>query len=370
MPKTKRLHFKDLDALRFFGFIPVFLFSVLFLSATDTEGFHHEMLLVISYLKINSFDFFFFISSFLLTSQGLREYKYNQNFALKSFYVRRFIRLLPLSVVALSFAFIAYPLIIKTLKLNVVTTPQGPKLLQLIPEYYASYINEQYIYLAVIWVILMFAIFYVIWGLILKYGSKALKSISILFILAGIASRITCHFLDISFEFNPLAYGVPIGMAAILAQLVRTESKHLEKIKNIPKKFILPIYILGLAIVVFGYLMSTNFFIYSIVPVITSSYFGFLILDQTFGKNSPFKFRNNKVLTHLGKISFGLFVYQAILNVLIVIGIDSLDFEMTSFSTKILFTLLGFVMSWIVADLSFNFVEKPLLRMRREFKKI
>lgn len=370
MPKTKRLHFKDLDALRFFGFIPVFLFSVLFLSATDTEGFHYEMLLVIDYLKINSFDFFFFVSSFLLTSQGLREYKYNQNFALKSFYVRRFIRLLPLSVVALSFAFIVYPLIIKTLKLNVVTTPQGPKLLQLIPEYYASYINEQYIYLAVIWVILMFAIFYVIWGLILKYGSKALKSISILFILAGITSRITCHFLDISFEFNPLAYGVPIGMAAILAQLVRTESKHLEKIKNIPKKFILPIYILGLAIVVFGYLMSTNFFIYSIVPVITSSYFGFLILDQTFGKNSPFKFRNYKVLTHLGKISFGLFVYQAILNVLIVIGIDSLDFEMTSFSTKILFTLLGFVMSWIVADLSFNFAEKPLLRMRREFKKI
>jgi peptidoglycan/LPS O-acetylase OafA/YrhL len=104
--------------------------------------------------------------------------------------------------------------------------------------------------------------------------------------------------------------------------------------------------------------------------LITCSFFGFMILDQTFGKNSPFKFRNNKVLTHLGKISFGLFVYQAILNVLIVIGIDSLDFEMTSFSTKILFTILGFVMSWIVADLSFNFVEKPLLRMRREFKKI
>ncbi|MBK6527004.1 MAG: hypothetical protein IPG07_16525 [Crocinitomicaceae bacterium] len=100
MPKTKRLHFKDLDALRFFGFIPVFLFSVLFLSSTDTEGFHHEMLLVIGYLKINSFDFFFFISSFLLTSQGLREYKYNQSFALKSFYLRRFIRFLPLTAVA------------------------------------------------------------------------------------------------------------------------------------------------------------------------------------------------------------------------------------------------------------------------------
>jgi hypothetical protein len=56
----------------------------------------------------------------------------------------------------------------------------------------------------------------------------------------------------------------------------------------------------------------------------------------------------------LEKSVLDLFVYQAILNVLIVIGIDSLDFEMTSFSTKILFTLLGFVMSWIVADLSFQ----------------
>lgn len=370
MPKTKRLHFKDLDALRFFAFVPVFLFSVLFLSSTDTEGFHYELLQIIRFIKINSFDFFFFISSFLLTSQALREYKYNSGFALKSFYVRRLIRLLPLTLVALSFAFLFYPLIIKTLKLNVVTTPQGPKLLQLIPEYYASYINEQYIYLAVIWVILMFAIFYLIWGLILKYGSKALQSIAIVFIVAGIATRITCYFMEVSFEFNPLAYGVAIGMAAMLAQLVRTDSKHLDKIKNIPKKFIFPIYILGLLIVIFGYLISTNFFVYSIVPVVTGAFYSFMILDQTFGKSSPYKFRNNKVLTHLGKISFGLFVYQAILNVLIVIGIDSLDFEMTSFSTKILFTVLGFVMSWIVADLSFNFVEKPLLRMRREFKKI
>lgn len=370
MPKSKRLHFKDLDALRFLAFIPIFLYSVLYLTRTEQEGFHHELTQVLRFIRINSFDFFFFISAFLLTSQGLREYKYNESFSLRSFYLRRILRIGPLTVFAITFGFLLYPLIIKTLKLNIAASPEGSKLLQLIPEYYSSYSNEQYIYLTSIWVILMFLQFYFVWGIILKYGKTALGSISLFLIAAGVTTRIVCHFLDISFEYNLLSYGAPIGIATILAQAVRNDSPKLNTIKGIQKKFVVPIYITGFILIIFGYLISTNFFVETLIPLITSLFFSFLIVDQTFGKNSPFKLRNNKFITRLGKISFGLFVYQAAITILMIIAIDSLEFEISSVYTKFLMTLIGFVLCWITADLSFNFIEKPLLRFRREFKKI
>lgn len=370
MSKNKRLHFKDLDTLRFFAFIPVFLYCVLYLSRTSDEGFHHELTGLIGFIKTGSFDFFFFVSAFLLTSQGLREYKYNNSFSLKNFYLRKFMRLAPLTLVALTFAFIFYPLIIKTLKLNVTIMTPGSAWLQLIPEYFSVYGREHYICLAIIWVILMFAQFYFVWGIVLKLGRKTLTIISFVLIFIGIATRIIYTLMDISWEFSVLSYGVPVGVATILAQLIRNDSPYLEKIRVLPKRFILPIYIIGTILLITGYLISGGFFVQSFVPLIMSAFFSFMILDQTFGKNSPFKFRNNKVFTHLGKISFGLFIYQAILSVLIVIGIDSLDFDIDSVSTKLALILLSFVMSWIVADISFNFIEKPLLRLRREFKAV
>jgi peptidoglycan/LPS O-acetylase OafA/YrhL len=120
----------------------------------------------------------------------------------------------------------------------------------------------------------------------------------------------------------------------------------------------------------FGYVVGANSVIESFVPVATCSFLSFIIVEQTFGKNSIYKFRNNKIITHLGKISYGLILYQAILNVLLVIGIDSLEFEMSSITVKLGFVLLSFIMTWIVADVSYNLIEKPLIRLRREFKKV
>ena len=131
----------------------------------------------------------------------------------------------------------------------------------------------------------------------------------------------------------------------------------------------MPIYIFGVCLLCGGYVIAENFILVGLMPAFTSAFFGFLILDQTFGKNAPVKLRNNKVFSHLGKISYGLLVYQSMVNVLIVIGIDSLDFEISSVTVKVAFAVVGFVFSWIIADISYNFVEKPLHRLSREFKK-
>ena len=369
MPKDKRLHFKDLNALRFFAFIPVFLFCVFYLTRTDNEGFHSEMTNLFEILATNSLDFFFFLSAFLLASHGLREYKYNESFSLKSFYIRRVLRVAPLFIISLLFAFLLHPVIIKILKLIAVNTPSFTDFFIHLPGTLTGFTKEQYIYLLIAWAVYMFIQYYLLIGIILKNFEKHLDKIALAAVIIGIAARIFHHFVDLPFQFDFLSFGVAIGCGLYLAIKVRNNDKLIDRVKNIPKRLIVPLYITGLIVIVFTYLLSDHFVWISVAPLFTSIIFSFIVLEQTFGKNSAVKLRNNKLISHLGKISFGMIIYQSIINVLIVIGIDSLDFEINSVAVKAGFTALSFILSWIVADLSYNFFEKPLLRFRREFKK-
>ena len=75
MPKIKRLHYKDLNGLRFFAFLPVFFFICAVLLKNDKVEFSIELANLLGEISLGSFDFFFFLSAFLITSLALREYK-------------------------------------------------------------------------------------------------------------------------------------------------------------------------------------------------------------------------------------------------------------------------------------------------------
>ena len=105
MTKIKRLHFKDLNGLRFLAFIPVFLLICASLLRNDKSEITLQIFELFKYLGTNSFDFFFFLSSFLITSLAIREYKYREKFSLKKFYARRLLRILPLLILSFIFAF-------------------------------------------------------------------------------------------------------------------------------------------------------------------------------------------------------------------------------------------------------------------------
>lgn len=368
MPKNKRLHFKELDALRFFAMIPLLSFTVLFLTRTENEGFHQELFRYFKYLRLNSFDFYFFLSSFLLTSHALREYKYYDSFSLKKFYWRRLVRIIPLFTVILIFALFFYELILKTLKLTEAVKFINSKYLELIPGYYTSYGNEQYIYLSVIWTVLMFLTFYFLWGIVMKYLKNNLVYVIYTLVGLGIILRIIFYYNDLQQPFNLLLYFTPIAFGAYLALAIRNEFSILAKIKTTPKKLIGPIYIVGILIILTNYLFLDNAFAYALIPAITCTFFSFIIIDQTFGKNSLFKMKNSKLLSRLGKINFGLFVYHSIISVLVIIGVDSIDYDINSIATKLGISIVVIIMTWIVADLSYNFFERPLLSFKREIK--
>jgi peptidoglycan/LPS O-acetylase OafA/YrhL len=365
----RRLLYKDLDALRFFAMLPVFLFCGLYLINTGDNQFISDAVAASSYLKQNSLDFFFFLSSFLLTSHALREYKYKKVFSLKSFYIRRIIRIAPVLGLAVLFAFVLHPWIINTLKLTSIETPIALRNFFLFPNNTLGLTSEQFIYLAVIWTIYMFLQFYLVWGFILKFFLQQIKYVGFIFIAIGVVARVYHILLQTPYEFNTLSVGIPIGIGAIVANAVRFDDRLTENIKHSPKANHIIVYLIGIVTILGGYVFLGKTYAAVVIPIITSLVFGYVIIEQTFGKNSVFKLRKNKFLSRMGKISYGFIVYQSIILVIGVISVESLEFSFESLPTQIGFLILAFVVSWLAADISYNWYERPILSFKKEFKR-
>lgn len=278
-------------------------------------------------------------------------------------------RILSLLIFALIFAFILHPWIIDTLKLTSIVAPFSYSYLLLFPNYFAQITSDQYIYLTVIWTIYMFLQYYFFWGIVMRIFIQQIKYVAYLTIGIGIVSRIYHVLIGTSYEFDTLSAGVPIGVGVIVALLIRNNHRIIDFIKHLSKSSHILLYTAGIIFTLAGYLVIGFGYLSAIIPLFTCVFFGYLIVDQTFGKNSFYKFRKNKAISHLGKITYGLLIYQSIIGVIGVIAIESLEFSLDSPSILIGFILGTFVLSWILADISYNIYERPILRIKSEFKK-
>jgi len=372
MPKNQRLHFKDIPALRAMAFLPIYLFCILFLISASETGVLSDITTIIGKIARNSLDFFFFLSAFLITSHGLREYKYYDRFCLRNFYIRRFFRVGVVLLLAMLFTFIVDPWLIKILALDLklVVQPTIEPFIALVPNYFSSFSGDHFVYLKVITSIFMFIQFYVFWGIILKFFYRYLAVIGLVLIGIGILSRILHLYNETEYLLDTLAYSTPIGIGCLYAIAIRNGWAFTTKMKEFSKSTNSFIYVVGVAILLAGYLVFSQSYLSALIPLFTSLFFGYIIIEQTFGKSSFVRFKTKKVLTQIGIISYGLIIYQAIINVLVIVAVDSIDFKLDSF-LKIAMVVIGALIgSVITANISYKLLEKPLLRIRREFKKV
>jgi peptidoglycan/LPS O-acetylase OafA/YrhL len=368
MPRNKRLHFKDIDGLRALAFLPVYLFCILKLIQTQGDGIIYETINYVSYLLKGSMDFFFMMSAFLATSHALREYKYLHKFSFKNFLIRRVIRILPLLIVGLVFAFQIHPWLVKVLALRPIAEHSMEFYLFLVPNYFVENASNDFIYLGVIASIYMFIQYYLVWGIVLKFLIQHLVKLSMLLILVGITFRIIHFYNDSNYFFDTFAYAAPMGIGSLLAYLIREDHPIITRIKATSKRINIFFYSAGILLLLIGYIATERSIVSVLMPVLLTLFFAYIVIEQTFSKTSFIKFRKKKIMTHLGRINYGMVVYQSIIGVLIMIVIESLDFKLDSAYVLIGIVLAGYISTWIVADLSYNLIEKPLMRFRREFK--
>ena len=360
-------YFKELNALRFIGFVGIFFGHVFF--SNDIEIVNSKIYSTLySYGKILGFisiDSFFVLSSFLITWKGLEELKVTKKFQFKNFLIRRSLRIWPLYFLVILLGFL-----IEFMK------PYYTQDISSLPSFWSFILfilnfdiikngYEFLFFMVFMWSISVEEQFYIFWALVLKWFQNHLLKISLLIILISIIFRI--YFIDdsLNLNFHTVSALGNFGVGALAAIAAFNNSILITKIRDFSKTQIVIIYLISLLIfIAIPSLQNHDLFIV-IQRVLFSFVFAFIILEQTYCQQSIFKLSRIKYFNFFGKISYGLYCYHGIMITIVLKFSDY--FSESLFTSIFIFPTLIFCGTLLFSHLSYKFFESKILKLKTKY---
>jgi peptidoglycan/LPS O-acetylase OafA/YrhL len=356
----ERIYFPELDGLRFFAFLLVFVH-------------HHSLFAKIPYLSIlhtNGWigvDLFFALSAFLFTKLLIAEYNKTKTISFKKFYIRRIFRIWPIYFLFIGFS-VAFLFFIKGSIDNII----GIRIIGLFTFsdniMTAIYGYNPMPYVAHLWTITyeeQFYIFIPIIILLLVRSSVKTKLISLttVFILfnvirfALIANKVphpAIWVLPIT-HFESIVLGIAIGFGGFDILLKRIKPLLVGLIGIV--FFVLLCLLPNLDNISYWLILS-----YSLVGISTS-----LVLFSVSNSNYLKNIFSKELFVFLGKRSYGLYVYHLLGNGVASYMIAKITFlpsnSLASFIYSLSFTV-------IVSIISYKAIETPFLKLKKKFEVI
>ena len=379
---AKRFYLPELDVLRFFAFFAVFVshvapFPVFYLT--------HGALGRLGGSGAFGVDLFFTLSGYLLTSLLLRERDQTGDINLKAFYARRTLRIWPLYYFSIALAFL-----LTRIPASVIAAP--PLLGDLftpIPQlsyffmaiflfnfnFYHSLETNRYLFMAHLWSISVEEQFYLFWPWFARYvPRRRVVVIPIVMIAVACIARLLSP-LDPAYQvwnntftrLDPIAVGILIALAPRL---------------NPRPALRLALVLVGFA----GWQFAADYcgLIYQLstlkislgYPAVAIGSGAFLL--ATLGTKS---LRSGsalvRYLVYLGKISYGLYVYNQIAlfaarwlllrgvleRMLVALGLPS-------WTAVPVYLILAFAFNVALAAVSYRWLEAPFLRLKERFARV
>lgn len=367
----KNLFFPNLDGLRFFCFLSVFLFHSFYtvnpdVQASPAYNFINNILFANGNLGVN---FFFVLSGFLITYLLLEEKELNGKIDVPKFWLRRILRIWPLYYFAVFFGFVIFPLIKHFFNQP---TNETASLL----SYLTFTGNFDFIIkglpdcsvLGVLWSIAIEEQFYLIWPIVLSLVPFKRLWIPFTLIIAGSLVFRETHFTFRNLEHHTLSCMNDLAVGALGAWLCIASARFKAAITAMPK-FVIGIIYLSLAAVFFfrQQLFFEHHFSYLIDRLVIAIIMLLVILEQNYATNSFFKLSRLKRISNLGTISYGLYCLHFI-GILITIQItDRLHLNDNIAEIVIIQTTLSFAFTILISKLSYRYLESPFLKLKNRF---
>ena len=363
--KTK--YFKELNSLRFIGFIGIFFGHVFF--SNSPEIINSKLYATLfSYGKILGFisiDSFFVLSSFLITWKALEEIKFTSNFQFKNFLIRRSLRIWPLYFLIVFIGFL-----IEYLKsiyfLESEKLPSLWNFVLFILNYNIIENGYNFLFFMVfMWSISVEEQFYVFWAITIKWFNKYLFGISFFIIFLSLVFRIYFINDSLSLNFHTASALGNFGIGALTAILAFKNPNFLNKLQSLNRKTILFFYsIIFIFFIKMPFLLEYDFFII-IQRVLFSIFFSFIILEQTYCDQSIVKVSRIKYFNFFGKISYGLYCYHGIM-ITTVLQISGFLSE-SLLNSLILFPVFILVSTLLISHFSYRLYESKFLNFKSKF---
>ena len=363
MEKTPHKYFPQLDAIRGFFFLLVFLYHAW--HPVFTAG-HFANIFHAFYEKIYlSMDVFFVLSSFLLTWLGINEYKKTGSFSIRKYFMRRVLRIWPLYYSIMLFAFVLLPFLSQRMGVGV-TLPPASWYLLFISNFYEG---EHVYFLRFLWSLSVEEQFYLLLGTCLFLFQKHLRIVFGLIMLAGIVFNLWAIFTQHAFYFHTLTYFFDFAAGAFLAWLIAYSSRFrsfFEQFTRTHSFLLYASFILIAALTFIGHSQMQKGLSLDIAELIIR--FGFIVFitlilaEQVLNVSTILPIGKNRFLAYTGKISYGLYCFHGI-----VLTFGTILLERIHVQTS-LFTILGlFAVNYMISFLSFKYLEKPFLQLKERF---
>ena len=363
--KTK--YFKELNSLRFIGFIGVFFGHVFF--SNSPEIINSKLYATLfSYGKILGFisiDSFFVLSSFLITWKALEEIKFTNAFQFKNFLIRRSLRIWPLYFLIVFLGFL-----IEYFKsyyfFESEKLPSIWNFILFILNYDIIENGYNFLFFMVfMWSISVEEQFYVFWAIIIKWFNKYLLAISFLIILISLLFRVYFINDSLSLNFHTVSALGNFGIGALTAILAFKYPHFIAKLQSLTRNTILFVYLIIFSFfILMPFLIENNFFIIT-QRVLFSIFFSFIILEQSYCDKSIVKVSRIKYFNFFGKISYGLYCYHGII-ITIILQMSGFLRE-SLLNSLVLYPIIIFVSTLAISQISFRFYESKFLNFKSKF---
>ena len=354
-----RPYFENMDALRF-----VAAMMVVFSHIATAEGFPVGR--VASYVqRFLSLDgeggdegvrFFFVLSGFLITYLMHWESKNAESFSVGNFYVRRILRIWPLYFGILLFGFVIYP------QINAYYQTHNGN-----PWWYLFFLanfdqlqTQPAPVLGVLWSVAIEEQFYLFWPLLFVATARGrlLPWICLICLTLSVV-----HIISGGVSIHTLAALLDLSTGALAASACYNKPERIARFFQwVGRWGAMFIYAAGVLMLFLTFWLNHNVpWFHFVERPLHALFFAFIIVDQNFSNNSPFKVGSLKSMSHFGKISYGIYMLHA-LALLIAAGIAGylgLNFY--------LMTLLGLVLTFVLSELSYRYFETYFLNLKKRF---
>lgn len=370
----KKIFFENLDGLRFLCFLSVFLFHSFYsdfeyITTSNVYHFIKRDLLGNGNLGVNCF---FVLSGFLITFLLIEEKKLNGNISLKNFWIRRILRIWPLFYCCILYGFYIFPIVKSFIGESFKETASI--------QYYLIFLNNFDLInkggianapsLVVLWSIAVEEQFYLFWPIMLYF--LPIKKYWIAFVIIILGSLFFRAFYQsgLFYEYHTFSCIGDMGVGAFGAWLVAEKSSFRNRISNLSKPNLFFLY--GVFILCFFYrgLLNMTFVTSVFERVFIAIIFLLIILEQSFCKNSLFKFSQFKIISKLGKISYGLYCLHFIAISITTNITKRLGLNKHFWEVFILETVIALILTIIISTISYKILEKPFLKLKDKFSYI
>jgi peptidoglycan/LPS O-acetylase OafA/YrhL len=362
---TVRAYHPELDVLRCFGFLLVFCHHSLphdpkFYTDMGVGSFFAKLIAGWGAMGAMGVDLFFLLSAYLVTNSFLIERERTRSIDTRAFYVRRALRIWPLYVLFLAFAWSMQWWIPG----QHIGWRAGLAFLFMVGNWWVVFVGFPSSVIFPLWAVSVEEQFYLVWPWLMRRLTRRGIAIAAAVMLAiGNIARLYLsmhHTWESKLWTNTLVRIDPIAAGVLLALALGGVAPRIA----IGRRIVL--FIAGVA----GFWLAANYWVIKGDPLtVPRVMIGYPVMTigacaMLLGVLTDVKPFAPGPLAYLGRISYGLYVYH-------VVGLLTSDYwvqhQTSSFGRYLWRVLVALAVTIVISAISYQLIEKPFLRLKERF---